>query len=483
MRNKIQSTRRQFLRWTGALALAASSRQVMGANDDIRIAVIGLGGKGGDHLRGFAGMKGVRIVATCDVDPKTLAEKTKGILKGSAESIFMATDPRKVLERKDIDAVVIATPDHWHALLAVWACQAERDVYVEKPVSHNVWEGRQIVEAASKYQRIVQAGTQYRSCVGLREAADYIHSGALGKVLYGHVLWYEQRGSIGRRSPWTPDHLDYDLYCGPAPVKPLRRNQLHYDWHWIWSTGTGDLGNSGIHAFDICRWFAGYDGLPKSARCVGGRFGVDDVGETPNTQLTFLEYDSAPILIENRNLPMRKGANGMDHVKGVREGILLYCEQGYFAGFRAGGWIYDNDGNKVKQFKGDGGQAHRQNFVDAMRSRRAEDLNGPILQGHISSACCHLGNVSYQLGVAPPEPVNENLARDTRTQEILASTQKHLRANEIDWEQTPLVWGPRLILDPQKDAVVSVEGPGSLEQAQALVRGNYRAPFIVPEQV
>jgi len=369
-------SRREFLRTTaaGAAALALPTARVLGANGDVRVAVIGVGGKGRQHAGVFARLPGVRLVALCDVDPKRLAERAKGF-----DGVDSCTDPRRILDRNDVDAVVIATPDHWHALLAIWACQAGKDVYVEKPVSHNIREGRKIIEAARKYSRIVQAGTQYRSDEGLAEAARYIHEGNLGKVLWGHVPWYERRGSIGQVAPHTPDWLDYDLYCGPAPVKPLRRKELHYDWHWVWSTGTGDLGNSGIHAFDVCRWFAGYEGLPPRAICIGGRFGVDDAGETPNTQLTVLDYKPAPIFIENRNLPVKKGDKAMDHLRGIREGVVLQCENGYFAGFRGGGWAYDNQGNKIKQFKGDGGGAHQANFIRAVRfhSRRARAQGRP----------------------------------------------------------------------------------------------------------
>jgi len=328
--------------------------RVLGANDEVRVAVIGLGGKGGQHTRVFSELPGVRLVALCDVDPKRLAEYVKRFA-----GVFAATDPRKVLERKDIDAVVIATPDHWHALLAVWACQAGKDVYVEKPVSHNIWEGGKIMEAAEKYGRVVQAGTQYRSDEGLKEAAAYMQQGNLGKALWGHVLWYELRGSIGKVAPYMPEGLDYDLYCGPAPVEPLTRERLHYDWHWVWPTGTGDLGNSGVHAFDVCRWFAGYDDLPPRVLCTGGRFAVDDAGQTPNTQLTVLDYKPAPIYIENRNLPMRPGTREMDQLQGIREGLILQCEGGCFAGFRGGGWAYDNDGKKIRQFKATGGLSTR----------------------------------------------------------------------------------------------------------------------------
>ena len=476
-------SRRDFLRTTAvALAPAVATRRLLGANDDVRVAVIGLGGKGGGHVRVFKDLAGVRVVALCDVDPSRLAKQVKRF-----DTVFSHTDPRRILDRKDVDAVVIAAPDHWHALLAIWACQAGKDVYVEKPVSHNIWEGRKIIEAGAKYGRIVQAGTQYRSDEGLQEAADYIHGGKLGRVLWGHVLWYERRGSIGKVAPHVPDWLDYDLYCGPARVERLRREKLHYDWHWVWSTGTGDLGNSGIHAFDVCRWFAGYKGLPPRALCAGGRFGVDDAGQTPNTQFTILDYEPAPIYIENRNLPTRKGVKEMDHVLGIREGLILQCERGYFAGFRGGGWVYDNDGTKIRQFKGDGGSQHAANFIQAVRDRNAGRLKAPIREGHVSSSVCHLGNMSYRLGTPAASEDILRAGRDfSRARETVERLKQHLGANDVDLQQKPMSLGPWLTIDPATEEITKVVAAGRAVDAAAanrLARGSYRAPFVVPENV
>jgi predicted dehydrogenase len=484
MRGKCKScSRRELLKATAAgLALLAPAGRVRGANDNARVAVIGLGGKGGQHAQVLSKLPGARLAALCDVDPQRLAEQNKRY-----DGVFSATDPRKILERKDIDAVIIATPDHWHALLAIWACQAGKDVYVEKPVSHNIWEGRKIIEAAAKYHRIVQAGTQYRSDEGLQEAAAYIRQSHLGKVLWGHVLWYERRGSIGKVAPYTPEGLDYDLYCGPAPVEPLQREKLHYDWHWVWSTGTGDLGNSGIHAFDVCRWFAGYDDLPPRALGAGGRFGVDDAGQTPNTQFTILGYEPAPIYIENRNLPMRRGAKEMDQLLGIREGLILQCEGGYFAGLRGGGWAYDHDGKKIRQFKGDGGAQHAANFIQAVRDRKVERLNAPIRQAHISSAVCHLGNLSYRLGSpAAHENILQAAGSFARGRETIERLQEHLRANEVELQKTPMALGSWLTIDPRTEQITTVTAAGRTldpKEANQLARGSYRPPFVVPEHV
>lgn len=483
MSTKRDISRRGLLKRTvlaGTVLLAG--KNILGANDEIRLAIIGLGNKGRDHVRQFSNLPGVRIAALCDVDPQRLAERVKDF-----EGIFSHTDPRRILDRNDIDVVVIATPDHWHALLAIWACQSGRDVYVEKPVSHNILEGRKIVEAGIKYGRIVQAGTQYRSDEGLIEAADYIREGRIGKMQWGHVVWYELRGSIGKVAPYLPDGLDYDLYCGPADKKPLRRKRLHYDWHWIWSTGTGDLGNSGIHAFDVCRWFAGYKGLPRRAVCLGGRFAVDDAGQTPNTQLTLLDYSKAPIIIENRNLPKQKGIKALDHYRQVREGIILQCEGGYFAGLRGGGWVYDNQGKRIKQFAGDGGSQHVANFLKAVRNRNANILNAPIQEGHISSACCHLGNLSYRLGSPTDSAELHNMMeKSPQVTDTIDKLQQHLHDNGVDLKKHPMICGPQLTVNEQTQEIIHVDGydaKARLAQAKQIAHGTYRPPFLMPDKV
>ena len=476
-------SRRQFV--TGAMAVGVAgllpSSRVLGANNDIRLAIIGLGSKGRGHLGNFAKIKGVRIAGLCDVDPKRLEDRGKDY-KG--KGVFFTTDARKIIERKDIDAVVIATCDHWHALLAVWACQAGKDVYVEKPVSHNILEGRKMIAAAKKYGRIMQAGLQYRSDEGLAEAAEYIQSGKLGKLVCARVPWFELRPGIGRKDAWTPDWLDYDMYCGPGELKPLRRNELHYDWHWMWNTGTGDLGNSSVHAFDICRMMMGYKTLPPRAICVGGRYGVDDVGDTPNTQLTLLDYE-APIVIENRNLGDKRGSRNLDHVRGVREGIILTCEGGYFAGLRAGGWVYDNDGKKVKQFVGGGGGNHASNFIEAVRKRDASILKAPIEEGHLSSACCHLGNISYRLGSsATPDEIKQAIKSNDLAGKVFDSIAKHLEANQVDLCRDTMTLGPLMTVDTASEEITQVQGGGAaLATAKKLAHGTYRKPYVMPKEV
>lgn len=478
-------SRRTFLKSSALAGISLARTRALGANDDVRVAIIGLGNKGGGHVKSFRSMRGCRVTALCDVDPKRLAKRLDSF--DNTKAIFATTDLRKVIEHKDVDVVAIATCNHWHGPAAVWACQAGKDVYVEKPVSHSLGEGSAMVAAAKKYNRIVQAGTQYRSDHGLWAAAEYIRQGNIGKMLWGHVLWYERRGSIGRKAPWKPDWLDYDLYCGPAPVEPLTRDKLHYDWHWVWSTGDGDLANSGIHAFDVCRMLAGYDHLPTRSFCVGERFAVNDAGQTPNTQLTVLDYKPAPIIVENRNLPARKGQRAMDQVKGVREGIIFQCEHGYFAGFRAGGWVFDNNGKKIKQFVGDGGGDHHANFIEAVRGRKSEILNAPIRQGHISSAVCHLGNLSFRLGAdANRKEILEKIGDCKLAGETFERIEKHLAANEVDLNRTPMKLGPWLTIDRQTDTITRCDGKKAgptIRKAKELERGFYRKPFALGKSI
>ncbi len=259
-------SRRSFMRGlalAGGTALLPHAR-VLGANEDIRVGVIGVRIRGGSLVRDFRAVPGVRLVALCDVDRQVLAEQQK-LCAGQGEKVAAGGEARKLLDDKNIDAVVIATPNHWHALLAVWACQAGKDLYLEKPISHNVWEGRQVVRAARKYQRIVQTGTQNRSDLGQRAAAEYLKAGNLGRVLWAHGLWFQRRHGIGQveRPQPIPAHIDYDLWCGPSPHKPLQRLQLHYDWNWDWDTGNGDMGNLGVHQLDDCRFLLGCTGWPR----------------------------------------------------------------------------------------------------------------------------------------------------------------------------------------------------------------------------
>jgi len=332
--NPLPFTRRTFLKTSAVVAGAAtlaphSWAQVPGANGDVRLAIVGVNGRGGAPIKVYGQAKGVRIVALCDVDSAILERAAKPF-HDRGEKIQTFQDVRELLTRSDIDAISIATPHHQHAILAIWACQAGKDVYVEKPVSHNIWEGRQIVAAAKKHQRVVQTGTQSRSMEALQEAVPWIQAGNLGRITLVRGLCYKRRASIGKTSgpQPVPPTLNYDLWLGPAPKVAPRRTNFTYDWHWQWATGNGDLGNQGCHQMDIARWFLGEKGAPPSTLSVGGRFGYEDDGETANTQVVVHDYASAPLMFEVRGLPAATDSKKMDVLRGASVGVVVQCTDG-----------------------------------------------------------------------------------------------------------------------------------------------------------
>ena len=474
-------TRRTFIRGSivgGTAAALAPYSRVLGANNDVRVAVVGFRSQGSNHIKWFGRIPGVRVVALCDVDREFIDREVK-TFKERNEKVDTCVDVRKLLEDKNIDAVIIAAPNHWHSLITVWACQAGKDVYVEKPVSHNIWEGRKMVEAARKYNRIVQAGTQRRSDEGLMEAFEYIRQGHLGKILRARCYYFDRRGSIGKvNGPQPiPETVDYNMWMGPASMAPLMRKKLHYDWHWQWPYGNGDLGNNGIHFIDTCRWALGYNSLAPRVISFGGKFLWDDDRQTPNTQVVFWDYKPAPIIFEMRNLPRRKGDSAMDPTyRGIRTYMVIECEDGYFAG----GWAYDNSGKKLRQFKVTGGGSHHANFIKAVRSRKVSDLNADVLEGHLSTALCHMGNISYRLGhTASRDEIVGPVKSKKELLDAFESFQEHLLLNVVDVQKTPRILGPWLTMDSNTERFV---GEFS-EQANQYLSRNYRKPFIVPEHV
>ena len=475
-------TRRSFLKssllTTAALSVPARFwAQVPGANNDIRIAVVGFGSRGASHIDAFSKLKGSRVVALCDADQNILDRAAKRFDdKGAPVKKF--TDIRKLLEDKEVDAISTATPNHWHSLITVWSCQAGKDVYVEKPVSHNVFEGRQSVAAARKYNRIVQTGTQSRSEGALHEAFEWVHAGNLGTIKIARGLCYKPRASIGKvDAPQPiPVGVDYDLWCGPALKLPLMRQKLHYDWHWVWNTGCGDLGNQGIHEMDKSRWALGERLLPTSVFSIGGRLGYVDDGETPNTQMVVCTYGTTLLIFEVRGLPEKTGSKNMDKYHGEGIGQVIECEGGYLSGTTA----YAKDGTLIKKFSGQGPSKgdHFENFLKAVRSRKKEDLNADIEEGHVSSALCHLGNISYRLGhQADPDQIRASIQGSSAALETVDRLEQHLVANGVDLKQSKLSMGPVLKFDPQTEKFV-----GNPNANEMLTRP-YRAPFVVPEKV
>ncbi len=474
----------------GALAAGAAfslpHARVLGANNDVRVAIVGLGIRGGAHVKDFDRLAGVRVAAICDPDQDRVAKQEK-YFKDQNKKIDAYIDLRKLLQDKNIDAVVTASPNHWHALVTIWACQVGKDVYVEKPACYNVWEGLQMVAAARKYNRIVQTGTQNRSDVGFREAVSYMQQGHLGKILWAYGLWYSRRGGIGKvKGPQTvPDSINYNLWTGPAPLKPLRRKNLHYDWHWQWPTGNGDMGNLGAHQVDDCRWAVGHSTLPDRVMSFGGRFGFDDDGNTPNTQIAIFDYPKISLIVEIRNLPSKKGSTAMDHYRQIRAGNIIQCEQGYFAGGRGGGWTYDNQGKRIKQYKGDGGAGHQANFIQAVRSRKKELLHAEIQEGQLSATLCHLANISYRIGQpADKEKIIQKVPQNPQAHQACQSMFDHLAANQIDLENTPVMMGPWLKLKSDFSQFINLESSrNQIQIANALLKRSYRKPFIVPEEI
>ena len=460
--------------------------RIRGTNEDVRLAICGIRGQGNYNIDNFRKIEGVRIVALCDPDRKILADRAKKFTDVN-ETVDTYTDVRKLLDDKNIDAIVIATPNHWHSLIAIWACQAGKDVYVEKPISHNISEGRKLIEATKKYNRIVQAGTQNRSDTGMIPAMKYVHSGKLGKILYVHGLCYRRRKSIGKvDGPQPiPGHIDYNLWTGPAPLGPLRRKNLHYDWHWCWPTGNGDIGNQGPHEMDLCAWALQKAELPRRVISIGGRFGYVDDADSANTQLAVLEYDNAPIIFEVRNLPKNKDMqDAMDECLGIRVGIIIKCENGYFAGGRGGGWVYDNDGGKIKHFPGDGGRGHHQNFIDAVRSRKRSELRADILKGHICAGLSHMANISYRLGQnSTPETALEAIQDHRYASERFEQIQKHLLLNDVDIAKTGITVGPMLEMDPKTERFVGDGEYSTARWANDMLTRRYRTPFVVPDKV
>jgi predicted dehydrogenase len=476
------TSRRTFIKHTSLALTALSAGRVLGANDTIRVGSIGLGGRGMGSAAWFAKIPGVEIAYVCDVDQKVV-DRAKAVYPNAKAT----TDLRKVIEDKDIDVVVVSTCNHWHVLASIWAIQAGKDVYVEKPISHNIWEGRKLVEAARKYGRIVQGGTQQRSDPLQSEIKAFLDSGAIGNMKYVRCNRYGQRASIGKRSePLTPpESVNYDLWLGPAKDEPIFRDKFHYDWHWNWNTGNGELGNWGPHILDDLRNVVFRDKvkLPKRVIAGGGRFGWDDAGETPNTHFAYIDTGVVPVIMDVHNLPRQKGMKADDVYmrRKTNAFLVIECEGGYYTGSRGGGSAYDAAGKKIQAFKGDGGGSHAANFISAVRSRKKEDQNAEIEDIHFSSAWCHLGNISWRLGEAYSRDQAEAAVKEFQPwNDVIADFHDHLGRNELDAGKLDIKLGAMLELDVANE---SFTGATATPEALALLTREYRAGFEVPKEV
>ncbi len=477
-------TRRQFLEdsmFAAAAAVAAGSTTSIFAadekppskspNEKLGVAVVGTGGRGKDHLGAFSDRSDTEVLYVVDVDENRARAQAGAVAKRQGRESKIVTDMREAFDDKSVEIVTTATPNHWHALVSIWAIQAGKDVYVEKPVSHNVSEGRRIVEAARKYRRICQTGTQCRSTKGMRDAMQYLHDGKIGKVNVARGLCYKRRGSIGPLGNYPiPKGVNYDLWLGPAPLAPLTRRNLHYDWHMQFPYGNGDLGNQGIHQMDLCRWGLGVDRLSDWVLSYGGRLGYEDAGDAANTQMIIHGYGDQALVFEVRGLETQK-------YKDANVGVIFEGPDGYLVMTSySDGAAFDKSGNKVQEFKGGGD--HYGNFLQAVRSRRHEDLHADILEGHLSSALCHLGNISYRLGTQTSvDGVKERLKSVTSAEHLQETYERftqHLADNKLDLNTTKLAFGPQLKLDVANEKFV--DNPA----ADAMLTRDYRAPFVVP---
>ena len=413
--------RRTFLKKTtaasagvavGQSAIAKSSKR-FDLNDTINIAVIGIRSRGKDHYRALAKIPNVRIAALCDIDQRLFPEAVDEVKELTGYKPKTVNDFQDVLSDDGIDAVSIATPNHWHALQTIWACQAGKDVYVEKPVSHTILEGRKMVEAARKYSRVVQTGTQSRSSVATLQAMDFLGEGGLGEIYMTKGLCLKPRGSIGHvKNSEIPEGVNWDAFLGPAPYRPFNLNRFHYKWHWFWDTGNSDLGNQGIHQTDIGRWALGKYTHPVRIQGLGNFFIWDSDQETPNIQILEFEYEDGSILhFEVRGL-------GTNAEAGLRIGNLVFGSKGWMSftseeegkckAYYSDIQLMESGFSSYKEEEGpvftsedpvtkDAVLNHFKNFIDCVRSRRWQDLNADILEGHLSSSLCHLGNIACRL--------------------------------------------------------------------------------------
>ncbi|MDB5348836.1 MAG: putative dehydrogenase [Planctomycetota bacterium] len=428
--------RRTFLAAAAGTTLAggaAATVASMGPNDTVRAAVLGVNGRGSTHIDGFMGTKGVKVAVLCDPDSRVLAGKAKAFESRYGYAPETETDLRKVFERKDVDVVSVATPNHWHSLATIWACQAGKDVYVEKPGSHNLFEGRKMVEAAKKYARVVQHGVQLRSSEAVREAVDHLRSGLIGQVYLARGLVFRNRPSIGHaKDPDTaPKELNWDVWQGPAQERAFSKRYVHYNWHWHWEYGNGDVGNQGVHETDMCLWGLGLESLPSEIVAMGGKFLFDDDKETPEVLSSSYLFPAQKKMIEFEVRPWATNTEG-----GAGVGNIFYGSEGYLVikGYNH----YESFGKDgrpgPKRTDGDPVAKHFANFIDAVRGRDASILHAPVETAHTSSGLAHLGNIAYRLG-------------------------------------------RKLKFDPSSETF-----PGDNE-ANAMLTRQYRKPYVVPEKV
>jgi predicted dehydrogenase len=491
-----RSTRRQFLEDSllaaaaaaipgGAVraALRSQAAKKRGPNELLGVAIVGVNGRGGEHVRLFLEHPETEIRYVVDADEKIGRARAAQIAREQDRPPKYVSDMRRAFDDPQVDLVSTATPNHWHALVAIWAMEAGKDVYVEKPVSHDVREGRLVIETARRLGRVCQAGTQNRSAPAVIEAIGYVRSGKIGAVALARGLCYKRRPSIGPKGSYPPPAgVDYDLWTGPAPLLPVTRPQFHYDWHWQRTYGNGDMGNQGPHQMDIARWGLGLDCLADRVLAFGGRLGYRDAGDTANTEVGLFEFALKSIVFEVRGLPTPAWLQA--HV-----GTIFYGSEGYVVvaslnakdatgkAISSGAAAFDPRGKLLRAFRsrGDDAGLHFDNFIQAAKARNPALLRADIREGHLSCAHSHLANVSYYL--AQPASVGEirrtlsGWKTHENTAELVDRTVGHLEQNGVDLNKTPMALGPALTIDKSRETVL--DNP----QAVALLSRPFRAPF------
>ncbi len=476
----VNTTRRQFIQTTvaGGITLATASQPVWSANanNEINLGFIGCGGRGNILMTAFSKVSGVTIGGLCDPDADRLKQAKKRFQKAQAW-----TDLRDLIEDKSIDAVVIATCNHWHCLAAIWAMEAGKDVYVEKPLSHSQWEGEQTVAAAEKYQRICQLGTQQRSDPMQTEIKEFLHQEkALGDIVSVQVNRVGVRSSIGKRSTPLPipHDMNYDLWLGPAEDEPIFRDKLQYDWHWNWNTGSGEMGNWGIHILDDVRNVVFRDTVkvPTRIQSIGGRMVWDDAGNTPNVQMVAMDTGSVPVQLQLANIAAEPGGKKSPKHRGPGSGYIVQCSGGHYEGRRGSGVAFDQDGKEIRSFKGDSGNgSHQQNFIDAVRKRDQDILNADIVVGNDSTAWCNLANSAFRASRAyDSNLVTNGLPSMIEQAERLG---KILSPHGLSLQSKGIQASAVLEVNPKTGKFVGVDG----EQANQYYKRSYRPAYAVPK--
>lgn len=494
--------RRHFLKTSAVaastvLAAPAIGRAGLAASEKLGVVVVGVNGRGQSHIEGYLDDERTEIRAIVDVDEvvgnkrcEAIAEKQDGL----RPKFF--TDMRKAFEDDAINLVSTATPNHWHALTGVWAMQAGKDAYVEKPVCHNVWEGSALIAASRKYGRMCQVGTQCRSSQAIIEAFEFLRAGGIGEVKFARGLCYKRRASIGALGDYPiPDNVNFDLWCGPASFTSPKntRQKFHYDWHWQRHYGNGDLGNQGPHQTDIARWGLGIDTHPSGILTYGGRLGYQaerkdpnyvDAGDTGNTEVSIYDYGDKCIVFETRGLSCDKSDDTelnklFQSDSGNKIGVVFYGSEGYLVQESYSRCIvYDKEMNVTKEFKGGGD--HFGNFISACQSRKREDLNADVREGHLSAAISHLGNISYYMGEQNKVDAKDISAALTGLRSLddnestLQRTISHLQKNGVELDKYKMSLGAQLKFDPDKEVFTNNDA------ANAWLTREYRKPYVCP---